>query len=531
LFYHLPYLFMKKIILLALGFAMLSASVYAQPATTAKAFRMYNAPDNWITIQALTAPASTGTFTWPVPAAGIFKSTVGGVMSISAVNLASADVTGTLPVGNGGTGLSAIPANNLLIGTGGSSLALLAPVANRMLATDAGGAISWASFPPPGFTVPFSSITTGDNTQPALMRVGTGSVLRAVPGSTGVVEANRFVTAASTTDAVDLATTEVSGTLPIANGGTNQTGAAVNGAVIWSDANSYEYTAVGVANQILKSNGAAAPTWVNANSVVTGSALTESDDANVQLTLTGTPATALLQGVNIAAGWSGQLSLARGGTNKNASASAGSVAYSDADSYEWTAVGSANQVLISNGAGAPSWANANSVVTGSALTESDDANVTLTLTGTPGTALLQSVNVAAGWSGQLSIARGGTNGTAAPTAGAVAYGTGAAYAFTAVGAAGQFLTSNGAGAPSWTSGAIAGAKGTTVGTGTYTYTVTSGLGSLVGRQIMITFHNAGAGGLQTTYSVVSIDSPNPGDFTVEFANNIAATEKFHWVIF
>jgi hypothetical protein len=52
-------------------------------------------------------------------------------------------------------------------------------------------------------------------------------------------------------------------------------------------------------------------------------------------------------------------------------------------------------------------------------------------------------------SGTLPIANGGTNATATPTAGAVPYGTGTAYAFTAVGTAGQILQSNGASAPTW----------------------------------------------------------------------------------
>lgn len=53
-------------------------------------------------------------------------------------------------------------------------------------------------------------------------------------------------------------------------------------------------------------------------------------------------------------------------------------------------------------------------------------------------------------SGTLPIANGGTNATATPTAGAVAYGTGTAYAFTAAGTSGQVLTSSGAGTPTWT---------------------------------------------------------------------------------
>jgi len=52
-------------------------------------------------------------------------------------------------------------------------------------------------------------------------------------------------------------------------------------------------------------------------------------------------------------------------------------------------------------------------------------------------------------SGTLPVANGGTNATATPTAGAVAYGTGTAYAFTSAGTTGQVLLSNGASTPSW----------------------------------------------------------------------------------
>ena len=49
------------------------------------------------------------------------------------------------------------------------------------------------------------------------------------------------------------------------------------------------------------------------------------------------------------------------------------------------------------------------------------------------------------------IVTGGTNSVAVPTAGAVAYGTGIAYAFTGVGSATQVLTSAGSGTPTWSS--------------------------------------------------------------------------------
>ena len=51
--------------------------------------------------------------------------------------------------------------------------------------------------------------------------------------------------------------------------------------------------------------------------------------------------------------------------------------------------------------------------------------------------------------GVLPIANGGTNATATPIAGAVAYGSGTAYAFTAAGTTNQALLSAGAGTPTW----------------------------------------------------------------------------------
>ena len=49
----------------------------------------------------------------------------------------------------------------------------------------------------------------------------------------------------------------------------------------------------------------------------------------------------------------------------------------------------------------------------------------------------------------VAIANGGTNSTATPTSGAVAYGNGTSYLFTAAGTAGQYLQSTGSGAPTW----------------------------------------------------------------------------------
>lgn len=55
----------------------------------------------------------------------------------------------------------------------------------------------------------------------------------------------------------------------------------------------------------------------------------------------------------------------------------------------------------------------NSSPAGAALTRTNDTNVTLTLGGTPATALLQATSITAGWAGTLAVARGGTGGGSA----------------------------------------------------------------------------------------------------------------------
>jgi hypothetical protein len=69
------------------------------------------------------------------------------------------------------------------------------------------------------------------------------------------------------------------------------------------------------------------------------------------------------------------LALSRGGTGKQITASAGALVYSDADSFELSAVGGAGQLLTSNGAGAPTWANASSIISAG-----DDLDITGTTT-------------------------------------------------------------------------------------------------------------------------------------------------------
>lgn len=183
-------------------------------------------------------------------------------------------------------------------------------------------------------------------------------------------------------------TSDVTGTLPFSNGGFGFTTAAVGDIFYASALNTPGKLTIGAAGRWLGSSGTL-PQW-NAPA-----ALTKADDTNVTLTLGGSPSTALLNAASITAGWSGQLSLARGGTAvNNASASSGTflrgngagfatstltlpntlssgdVVYaSSANTGAGLAIGSAGQILRSTGS-LPAWSTTtwpNSATSGGVL--------------------------------------------------------------------------------------------------------------------------------------------------------------------
>jgi hypothetical protein len=258
-------------------------------------------------------------------------------------------------------------------------------------------------------------------------------------------------------DALDISTADISGTLPVANGGTGATtsaGALTNlGAYAASNPSGYT-TNTGTVTSV----AATVPSFLS----VSGSPITTS--GTLALTYSGTALPVANGGtgsittqtaVNTLAGAVTSGSYLRGnGTNVVMSA----IQAADVPTLNQNTTGTASNVTgvvaaANGGTGQSSYAVGDIVYasTTTALSKlADVATGNALISGGVGVApSYGKVGLTTHVSGTLPIANGGTNGTATPTSGGVIVGTGTAYASTAAGTAGQILTSNGTSAPTW----------------------------------------------------------------------------------
>lgn len=316
------------------------------------------------------------------------------------------------------------------------------------------------------------------------------------------------------------------GQLAETRGGTAQSTYTLGDTLYSSAANTLSKLAgnITAVKQYLSQTGtgavSAAPAWATiAGNDITGAALSKTDDTNVTMTLGGTPTTALLRGASMTLGWTGQLSVSRGGTGIATTTPysvicAGTTATGPLQSL--ASLGNSGEQLTSNGPGAlPTW-QASGGVTPAALTKVDDTNVTLTLGGTPSTALLQATSLTIGWTGQLSLARGGTNASLAASNGGIFYSTATAGAILSGTATANLpLLSGSSAAPTWGSFALnLGGAFTTGGAVTYsgafsvTFTFTAGTS--------VTFPTSGT--LATTTQL-----PTPAALTKTDDTNVTMT--------
>jgi hypothetical protein len=288
----------------------------------------------------------------------------------TSVDLAS-EVTGTLPVANGGTGATTFTANGLLYGnTTGALQVTAAGTSAQFLVANGSGVPTFVSMSSDATIANTGALTIAADAV-ALSTDTTGNYVATITNGSGI-------TGSSASEG---------GTPTIALGALtadwNQTGAfdiALNNA--------------GSELKILESAGATyygifdvtdlaadrTYTFPDASGTV---ALTS--DLHSAVTVSGAYDYITLVGQDIVRGQidlttdvTGTLPVGNGGTNKALTLAAGAIVWTDADSFEVSAVGTAGQALISGGAGTPTWfaPTAGSIIFAgtSGILEQDNAN-------------------------------------------------------------------------------------------------------------------------------------------------------------
>jgi hypothetical protein len=180
-----------------------------------------------------------------------------------------------------------------------------------------------------------------------------------------VVNAQGQLTSVTNTSIAIAASQVTSGTLAVAQGGTNIASYTIGDLLYASGATTLSKLGIGASGAYLSSSGTA-PQWSSP------AALTKTDDTNVTLTLGGSPSTALLNAASLTLGWTGQLATGRGGTGLSSYTAGDLVYYATGTALSKLAIGASTYILTSSGT-APQWSVPSSITVGTATNATNTA--------------------------------------------------------------------------------------------------------------------------------------------------------------
>jgi len=189
----------------------------------------------------------------------------------------------------------------------------------------------------------------------------------------------------------------------------------------------------GSANYVMMTNGSGSLSFaqVTAAMIGSGAALTKTDDTNVTLSLGGSHATALLAAASITVGWAGSLSATRGGTAQSTYATGDTLYASATNTLSKLTIGSTNRFLKSDGT-IPGWSGFSmpgSVATNDLLYASNSTQLS-TLTSTASRILITDGSGVVGWRNDLPSGTTNNGRTIANTATGNITGDGSTTTFT-----------------------------------------------------------------------------------------------------
>ena len=348
----------------------------------------------------------------------------GTALAFGSLDLSQAATVGVsiLNVANGGTGVASTTAYALLAGgttpTGAlQSLSGVGTTGQVLVSNGAGQLPTWQT----------ATSAIGQ----ALTRVDDINVTLTLGGS----PTNALLAATSIT-------VGWSGQLGLTRGGTAASLTASNGGIVYSTASAMAIlSGTATAGQIIRSGSSAAPSWSTSTYPATSAAGTilASGTANT-ITATATPTLGIAGSVLGTLALTGNTS---GTVTLTPQAAAGTPTLTFPNASGTFAVSATAPITLNTTTGAIG-------ITAAALTKTDDTNVTLTLGGTPTSALLAATSLTLGWTGQLALTRGGTNASLSASNGGIVYSTASAMAVLAgTATANQVLLSGSSAAPAW----------------------------------------------------------------------------------